>query len=453
MTKRKKNNIIIGSLLAVVLLMAVGYAAFSSVLNIQGTGSISSKWNIKITNVEVSNIIGDASDAAGTTFEDLTATINSNLVSPGDSITYDVTIRNDGNIDAVLTDINLTESTNPAISFSTSNLTEGTELKEGEEAILKVTITYNNSVTSQPENASANLNITLTYEQKGSSSVVPGGDTITTEDLKDLVVTESDGLYADEYEEGRYIYKGANPNNYIEFNGEIWRIISVENDGSLKVLRDEVLPDRAFDSKGARTTGYCSQGSAPTYGCNAWSSTANMVGSPAEFTNGTYTGTVDKDSEMLTYLNGEYYNGLDNSIKQYVVSHIWNIGVVVSENNDLAMQIEGEKSYQWGGNIGLISNSEYIRANTNTEQCGTLKLVNTNYSTCKTTDWIYNNDYWWTLSPRADDSLGVWIVDFDGHLGSYYALIESVVRPAIYLNSNLTLSGSGTATDPYVPAN
>lgn len=96
MSKRKKNNIIIGSLLAVVLLMAVGYAAFSTVLNIQGTGSISSSWNIKITNVEVSNIVGEASDAEGTTWEDLTATINSNLVSPGDSITYDVTIRNLG---------------------------------------------------------------------------------------------------------------------------------------------------------------------------------------------------------------------------------------------------------------------------------------------------------------------------------------------------------------------
>ncbi len=102
MSKRKKNNIIIGSLLAVVLLMAVGYAAFSSVLNISGTGSITSSWNIKITNVEVSNIVGDASDGEGTTFEDLTATINSNLVSPGDSITYDVTVRNDGSLDAVL---------------------------------------------------------------------------------------------------------------------------------------------------------------------------------------------------------------------------------------------------------------------------------------------------------------------------------------------------------------
>ena len=96
MSKRKKNNIIIGSLLAIVLLMVVGYAAFSSALNISGTGSITSSWNIKITNVEVSNIVGDASDGVGTTYEDLTATINSNLVSPGDSITYDVTVRNLG---------------------------------------------------------------------------------------------------------------------------------------------------------------------------------------------------------------------------------------------------------------------------------------------------------------------------------------------------------------------
>lgn len=173
MSKRKKNNIIIGSLLAVVLLMAVGYAAFSTVLNIQGTGSISSSWNIKITNVEVSNIVGEASDAEGTTWEDLTATINSNLVSPGDSITYDVTIRNDGTLDAVLTDINLSESINPAISFSTSNLTEGTELGAGEEAILKVTVTYND-VTSQPENTTASLDMTLTYEQKGSETIIPG---------------------------------------------------------------------------------------------------------------------------------------------------------------------------------------------------------------------------------------------------------------------------------------
>src|SRR5699024_1470223 len=120
-------------------------------------------------------------------------------------------------------------------------------LQTGEEAILKVTITYND-VTSQPENTSANLNVTLDYAQKGSGSVTPSpsGPTIGGQDVE--VVESGDGLYADEYEEGRYIYKGANPNNYITFSGETWRIISVENDGSIKIMRNESIGKRAWDS-------------------------------------------------------------------------------------------------------------------------------------------------------------------------------------------------------------
>ena len=43
------------------------------------------------------------------------------------------------------------------------------------------------------------------------------------------IVTSGDGLYEDEYEEGKYTYKGANPNNYVTFNNEKagWRIISI----------------------------------------------------------------------------------------------------------------------------------------------------------------------------------------------------------------------------------
>ena len=471
MSKRKKNNIIIGSLLAVVLLMAVGYAAFSSVLNISGTGSITSSWNIKITNVEVSNIVGDASDGVGTTFEDLTATINSNLVSPGDSITYDVTVRNDGSLDAVLTNINLSESTNPAISFSTSNLEAGAELKTGGEAILKVTITYND-VTSQPENTSANLNVTLTYEQKGSGTIIPGGDIV---DITDNVVSVGDGLYEDEYEEGRYVYKGTNPNNYIAFgeettvseyivtmNGEdagapstftnqedcqafleetfadssipdgmectfqekadytggLWRIISKEADGTYKIVKNDLLSRRAWDTTGG------------TYGSNNWA----------------------RPADLNTYLNGEYYNGLDSSIKDYIVSHTWGIGAVTFDNDDLTAQIASENGTTWSGNIGLIAHSDYLRANSDMTNCGTAKINYENYETCRNTDWMYIPNYsWWTLSPHADYSSDVWIVDFDGRLHNNTANSENGVRPAIYLNSNLTLTGSGTSSDPFTP--
>lgn len=48
------------------------------------------------------------------------------------------------------------------------------------------------------------------------------------------IVDCGDGLYEDNYEEGRYVYKGTDPNNYIAFNNNTWRIISLESDGTLK---------------------------------------------------------------------------------------------------------------------------------------------------------------------------------------------------------------------------
>lgn len=295
--------------------------------------------------------------------------------------------------------------------------------------------------------AAFNTNITL--HVKGNIKTKPvdiGGVKVTP-------VTEGDGLYEDEYEEGRYVYRGANPNNYIEFNNELWRIISKEADGTYKILRNEVLPEqKAFDSQGARTTGYCSQGSAPTSGCNAWSSTANMVGSPSEFTNESYTGSVDADSEMLTYLNGEYLDSITVN-KDKIVNHDYNIGAVVYNNNDLAAQIEGEKAYKWNGKVGLISHSDYINANSNQELCGTDKI---NYEICRNNDWMYiSGSYWWTLSPRADYSYIVWNVNYggtlhDGNLTDNYANFSNGVRPAVYLTSNLSLSGSGTESDPFI---
>ena len=413
MSKRKKNNIIIGSLLAVVLLMAVGYAAFSSVLNISGTGSITSSWNIKITNVEVSNIVGDASDGEGTTFEDLTATINSNLVSPGDSITYDVTVRNDGSLDAILTDINLTESTNPAISFSTSNLEEGTALGSGEEAILKVTVTYNNSVTSQPDDTSADLSVTLTYEQKGSGTIIPGGDTVNMGGQEVELVSSGDGLYEDEYETGKYTYKGANPNNYITFNNEKWRIVCIEADGSIKIIRNESIGQKAFDIDNS----------------NKWD-----------------------QSDIKEYLNDTYLLTLTQ--KDKVVNYSWSVGYSYVYDDELTVQIERENANTWLGEIGIIRYSEYVRADSNN-----LCVTGTSQEECGETNWMFDIftpcESLWTISPSAISSEMVLALHFEEHFYRSYHDAYNVVSifPMLYLTSKITLSGTGTQSDPYIITN
>lgn len=68
--------------------------------------------------------------------------------------------------------------------------------------------------------------------------------TLSSSDLIKDVVDSGDGFYKDECTEQRYFFKGTNPNNYIEFNNETWRILSVETDKTLKIVKNEVFTQK-----------------------------------------------------------------------------------------------------------------------------------------------------------------------------------------------------------------
>jgi len=447
MNERKKRNIIIGSLCTVLLLMVVGYAAFSTALNINGTSSISSNWDIKITKIETQNIIGEASNAEEPTGVDtLTATFKTNLVSPGDSISYKITVSNLGNLDAKLEKINVTDSNNPAIKFETSGLEEGTVLSAGGTADLTVTVTYDSNVTSQPENTKGTISVTLDYVQADGNGTVTPSDPTAADKLIETAVTTGDGLYQDEYEDGRYIYKGTNPNNYIRFNDETWRILSVENDGTLKIMKKDSIGNIEWDATGTRsssTSTYCTDAS--DYSCNAWS---KMEGT---WTNGSKTGTVIQDASLNTYLNNDYYNSLSSEARNLIQTHIWSVGPVTYGNSDLAAQIASENGTTWSGNIGLMSASEFLRANNNTTQCGNPSLNNANRDICKTTNYIVpTSGYIWTISPRENNAYFVFNMSSYGSLFTNSAnCTDFGVLPALYLKSNINLEGEGTETNPY----
>ena len=172
LSRKQRNNIIIASLCAIVVLMGIGYAAFSTQLRINGTSSISSNWNVLITDITSGSIVGDASNASEPTHTNTTATFKTNLVSPGDSITYTITVANQGNIDAVLSSIDVNTGNNPAIEFTTSGIEEGDNLLQNQTDELYVTVKYSDSVTSQPAVTNSTITVTLNYEQ-ATGGVVP----------------------------------------------------------------------------------------------------------------------------------------------------------------------------------------------------------------------------------------------------------------------------------------
>ena len=237
------------------------------------------------------------------------------------------------------------------------------------------------------------------------------------------IVTSGDGLYADEYEEGKYTYKGANPNNYVTFNNEKagWRIISINSDGTIKIMKNTSIGDIAWDTSNS----------------NNW----------------------NRSADLNIYLNGDYYNSLTSTAQSQIVEATYYVGAVTNDNNDMQDQISDEKFATSDVKVALPTVSEYIRAGSNTS-CKTFIAINIDPYICSNSDWMYasNIDYWWTLSPYSSDSSNVFVVSRlpgNGLLAPAISLTSAndtyaAVRPAITLSSEVQITGgTGTKSNPY----
>ena len=459
-----QRNYIIAGLCMILVIMGVGYAAFSSQLKISGTSNITSNWSVKITDIQSKVVSGTPTNASEPTHTDTTATFRTTLTSPGDTMKYDVTVSNEGDIDAKLDKITVPESTNPAIGFEVTGIEEGSLLEAKQTAILTVTVKYND-VTEQPTDLTADLEVTLDYSQapEGYVPPTPSGPTIGGQEVE--LVESGDGLYEDSYEAGRLIYRGQDPDNYITFNGETWRIIAKETDGTYKIIRNDVLANRAFDNQDRTASStYCTN----KFGCGAYAAVEGTFLSPS----GSQSGTVTEDSSIKIYLNDDYYvNNINTTAKEQMTSHSFNIGAVEyldesgAETDSIEKNIAGEKMYQWTGNVGLANVSDILRASTNplcksaTDNYGKL-MQDSPVVTCDSNYLFEIPDMagYWTINAFSRESDGDSCIAWIAARGSgIVGLVRNVAyndgnsapRPVVFLKSSTTLSGSGTSDDPF----
>ena len=171
----KTKNALIGGLLAIVFVMAVGYAAFAQQLTINGTASVTSAWQVELTDIEATstNATGTDVPSADSGADGGTALINSStaqfkadLKSPGDSVTYTVTVENKGNINAQVKSIEFTEGDDGApISYAYTGINQGDPLNASDSTTFTVTVTYDDTVESQPTTLNNTLTMHVNYEQ------------------------------------------------------------------------------------------------------------------------------------------------------------------------------------------------------------------------------------------------------------------------------------------------
>ena len=284
-----------------------------------------------------------------------------------------------------------------------------------------------------------------------------------TEYITNLLEYDGEGLKIDNTSDQNIRYYGSDPNNYVSFNNELWRIIGVFGN-NVKLVRSEKLGDLSWDSSESSVNG--------GYGVNEWSQADLQNYLNKMYYGGTsvtcYNGKSNKTTTCPT-------NTIDETAKTLIDNHIWNTGAIeYNTRTDTVAFYKDERGNQtgkicssgnncndtvertttWPGYIGLPYPTDYAYASSeNICETNMVKQDSSNAYICKNNNWMFKNIWYWTLSPSASSGISrfVWLVHSDGDVRYSNAANGGAVFPAIYLKSNILIeSGKGTSDNPYI---
>lgn len=176
MVDKKKKKMVITTLVCVLVFIAVGYALLTQAIKVGVEGTLNGVWDVYISDIKLKNSTGRAQELNPAYVSNkVNANFEVDLYMPGDSVEYEVTVKNDGNIDATLRTIatNAT-NTNEDIRF-THTIKQGEVLKKESETKFTFKIVFDERATTLPINSDPiEVTMKLDYLQNtGNSLYVP----------------------------------------------------------------------------------------------------------------------------------------------------------------------------------------------------------------------------------------------------------------------------------------
>ena len=474
--KLKQNKLVLIMFIIAILLIVMGvtYSFYKIRLEGQKTHFVSSDL-ISFTYKESENKIAitnmtPVSDIDGKKSNYFEFSVSSNLVKDM-SVDYEISILktsttnsfDESDIKAYLTDENDNTLVEPVIISELEDNSKITNAK----TIYQNNFTYNNSNEKQTHTYRLRIwlkdnvdlskyttktetengtNVTLenhtfkfkvnvnTYEPTGVDTLIAltnnkddsGLYTITHEADSTLQIGTNESIT-------EYRYRGANPRNYVTFNGETWRILGVfpVDDGNrnienrIKLIRNESIGTKNWDTnnKNNWTTASLNSELNETYLIGLTSKVQNMIGN-AKY----YLGGCKSSQNIQKDVMYQYERKISGSDYYY-----------------------GTNPNSWIGKLALMYASDYGYAAS--DEC-TQTLHNYNNSTCKENNWLYNikvNE--WTLPQvNSNSSLAFSIISIGG-VGNFMRYVYGdllAVRPVLYLISSVKITGgTGTSDNPY----
>ena len=276
--------------------------------------------------------------------------------------------------------------------------------------------------------------------------------TVSNSDLLSVVAsterTSGKGSIVNEGDAG-FRYEGQDPNNYIWFNNELWRIIGViptkvDSSGTtenlVKIIRNESIGGLAYDAKSSGYTG--------AWGSNTLYSLLNEYyfgKKDGTNTTGCYgyktTAKAKCDYTEIGINGADYYGSMIKKV-------YWNTGA--SDNGATASTVYGtEKATQTIYNyVGLMSASDYGYA---TSASHSTNLSSYGNATHTLNNWLYGQGYEWTNIRYSSNTYSALYVNNSGSVGYTNTYYGHSARPVLYLGAGVYVSsGDGSKVAPYI---
>ena len=291
-----------------------------------------------------------------------------------------------------------------------------------------------------------------------------------------------------------YRYSGSNDvvKNYVEFNNELWRIIGVfptDNgtgniENRVKIIRNESIDGYSWDSSPVGVNDFIYNG-VQYYGggVNQWGESGTYNGADLmRLLNPGYESESINNSLYWNRGSGTCYagysnrtttcdftsSGLTSEAKSMIEGAKWYTAAVPSIGTTTSQSYEQErgnttgtadigititKTINWIGKVGLMYPSDYGYASSGCYKSGILfQTDGADYrqEACTSTNWLYNDEHQWLLSPSSGDRRSVFGVYAYGVAANITAADTFSTRPVTFLISSVKITGGdGTLSSPY----
>jgi len=212
------------------------------------------------------------------------------------------------------------------------------------------------------------------------------------------------------------VYRGQNPNNYIEFADKLWRIVKVNNKGQFIIILNDFEEDY-YD---------------------VWDDRYNTE-TDSQKGNNNYS--VSRVLYSLNNIYNEKYSKYSSQLSKFDLC----TGKRSTNESDKSGLVDCSNILE-GQTIGLLPLYDYMNASLD-NLCTT-----SSSSECQNYNYLVNEeDKWWTSTGSSENTYDVYFINYSGKIVNEDANIRANYRYILALkDSILYKSGTGTKSDPYI---